>query len=146
MIFSEKWYTPNQKKCYQPKILFFHLRISLSFFECVEILYRWKANILNFFMIQKFFCILKIFWVINFWVINFWIKIVSFFTISINIIFSFRFKKIFFLWKVLVALIILEKSFWKNLSPLIRFLHCELYPHFETMKIVYFLFNFLMQS
>ena len=89
---------------------------------------------------EIFFYILKIFWVINFWT-----KIVYFFTISKNVIYTTRIKKIFFLWKVLIVLIILQESFWKNLSSLIRFLHCELHTHFETMKIVYFLLNFFIK-
>ena len=84
--------------------------ISLSFLEFEwKILYHWKANILNFFMVQKFFCILKIFWVTNFST-----KIVYFFYYIKKYHFSSLYKKNFLLWKLLVELIILQKKFWKK--------------------------------
>ena len=53
------WVYIQPKKCYYPKILFFHLIISLSFLEFEwKILYQWKAIILNFFMMEIFF----VFW------------------------------------------------------------------------------------
>ena len=47
---------PTKKKCFHPKIDFFDLIISLSFLEFEwKISYRWEANIINFFMVQKLF-------------------------------------------------------------------------------------------
>ena len=47
---------PTRKKMLPPLKTFFHLIISLSFLEFEwKILYHWKANILNFFIIQIFF-------------------------------------------------------------------------------------------
>ena len=131
---SENIHPPKKNVATEKKFFFFHLSISLSYleFDC-KILYLSKTNILNFFMVQKFFFILKIFWVINFWT-----KIVYFFPISKNIISQVRIKKIFFLWKLLVALIILQKRFWKNLSSLIVFWHPVLHPDFQTKKILHF--------
>ena len=81
--------------------------ISLSFLEFKwKILYHWKANILNFFMAQKFFCILKIFWVMNFWT-----KIMYFFTISKNIISPVRIKKNFCFVKTLSCIDYFARKF-----------------------------------
>ena len=54
----------------------------------VENLISFESWIVNLFMVWKFFCILKIFWVMIFWT-----KIVYFFTITKNIISQVRIKK-----------------------------------------------------
>ena len=99
-------YTQPKKNVAIEKSFFHYLE-----FDC-KILYHWKAYILNF-SSYNFFFILKIFWVINFRT-----KIVYFFTISKNVIYPTRIKKKFFLWKVLVSLVILQKSFYKKMSSL----------------------------
>ena len=57
--------------------------------------------------------------------------------------FSSSNQKNFFLWKVLVALIILQKSFCQKLPSLIRFWHSELHTQFQPLKIVHFSFKIL---
>ena len=69
-----------------------------------------KVNILNFFMMQKFFLYFE-----DILSYNFLNKNRVFFYHIKNIISSSCFKKIFFLWKVLASLIILQKGFWKNI-------------------------------
>ena len=86
---------------------FFHLSISLSYleFDC-KILYRSKANIFNFFMIQNFF----VFWrEFELW---FWTKIVYFLPYQ-KISFLHLISKNIFLWKVL-ALLFCKKVFGKK--------------------------------
>ena len=87
-------------------------------------------------MVQNFFLYFE-----DFWVINFWTKIVYFITISKNIISPVWIKKIFFLWKLLVALIILQKTFCQKLPSLIRFWHSELHTEFQPLKILHFSFK-----
>ena len=101
---------PTKKKCCHSKILFIHLSISLSFLEFEwKILYRWKANILNFFMMQKNFLYFEQY--LSYQFLN---KNRVFFPHIKKIISPVRIKKNFFWWKLLVALIILQKSFWKK--------------------------------
>ena len=108
-------YTPK-KNVATHKNFFFHLRISLSLLEFEwKILYHSKANILNF---KQKSCI---------------------FTISKNIISSTRIKKIFFLWKILIALIILQKSIWIKISSLTVFWESELHLVYQSWKILHFL-------
>ena len=65
-----------------------------------------------------------------------------FFTISKNIISPVGIKKNF-LWKLVVALIILQKSFCEKLSWLIKFWDSELHSEFQLLKILYFSFKIL---
>ena len=127
------------KKCYHPKILFFHLIISLSFLEFQwKILYRWKADILNFFIVQKFFLYFEDF--LSFEFLN---KNRVFFYYIKKYYFANWNQKNFFLWKLPVALIILQKKFYQKLPSLIRFWHSELYTEFQLLKILHFSFKIL---
>ena len=103
-----------------------------------KILYRWKANILNFFMVQKFFLYFEDF--LNYELLN---KNRVFFYHIKKYHFSSSNQKNFFLWKLLITLIILPKSFCQKLPSLIKFWHSELYTEFQLLKILHFSFKIL---
>ena len=60
--------------------------------------------------------------------------------------FSSLYQKNIFLWKHLVALIILQKRFCQKLPSLIRFWHSELHTQFQPLKIIHFSFKILTKS
>ena len=129
---------PPKKKCCHPQTLFVRLSISLSFLEFEwKILYHWKANILNFFMVQKIFLYFE-----DFLSYEFLNKSRVFLPYQKYHFFSSNQKK-FFLWNFLVALIILQKKFCQKLPSLIRFWHSELHTEFQQLKILHFFFKIL---
>ena len=122
------------KKMFPPENTFFSFdHISVISWVWMENLISLESRYSKLFIVQIFFCILKIFWVINFWT-----KIVYFFPISKNMISPVRIKKIFFLWKLVVALIILQKSFWKKMWALMTIWWSEYECDFQTSEFPLF--------
>ena len=131
-IFKMKYTQP--KKMLPLLNTFFHLIVSLSFLEFEwKILYRWKADILNFFMVQKFFLYFE-----DFLSYEFLNKNHVFFYHIKKYHFSSWYQKKFFLWKLVVALIILHKSFWKKMWALMTILWSECECDFQTGAFPWF--------
>ena len=115
---NTKKHTVGTKK-FPPLWDFFCFAISLSFLESEwKILYRLKAEILNFFIVWKFFLYFE-----DILGYHFWHKNHTFFHKSKNIISPTQIKKIFHLWKLQVPWIILQK---KILEKIVFIHQCNL--------------------